>query len=131
MHKHFCLLLLLLASSITHASDKLLENSNCAVVYSLYGVTQMRFQEQREQMQPHLKRLRIRLYDLNDWQYHVTPLSGRERQVIRRTYDLRPREDNALMLFVNGELLVHQQRDIDLVSLVMTCAQTMSEFNRH
>jgi hypothetical protein len=120
----FSLLALLLASLCLHAqAENQAAQHKCLAIYSLSGPSQTFFSQQVEQLKTQLLIKDIALMDLNSW-YPEPPylaLSGRQKSLLRKTYNLPSQDNTAVLLDNKGQLIVRHQGTVDLINLMLAC----------
>lgn len=96
-----------------------LANARCTVLYSLHGNISENFEKQKQTLQSHIKRQEIQMLDLNDW--HKTTLSGRERNQLRKEFNLPRQGNHVAILNHKGKLIQNMSEHLDLVDIIMSC----------
>lgn len=95
----------------------------CLLIYSLSGPSQTFFSQQVEQLKAQLLRHDIALMDLNSW-YPEPPyiaLSGRQKSLLRTTYNLPYQGNTAVLLDKNNQLIIRYQGTVDIVNIMLAC----------
>ncbi|UAA39582.1 hypothetical protein KIH87_04280 [Paraneptunicella aestuarii] len=114
----YILLFTITLISLTFKANAL-ANARCTVLYSLHGNIAEDFEEQKQALSSQIKRQGIQMQDLNDWQ--KTTLSGRERNQLRKAFNL-PRQGNHIAILNHkGRLTQNMSEHIDLVDILMSC----------
>jgi hypothetical protein len=119
----FSLLALLSLLSLSVQAEEQETQHKCLLIYSLSGPSQTFFSQQVEQLKMQLLRKDIALMDLNSW-YPEPPyiaLSGRQKSLLRTSYDLPHQGNAAVLLDKNDQLIVRYQGTVDLVNILLAC----------
>jgi hypothetical protein len=119
----FSLLALLSLLSLSAQAEDQGPQHKCLMIYSLSGPSQTFFSQQVEQLKMQLLRKDIALMDLNSW-YPEPPyiaLSGRQKSLLRTSYDLPHQGNAAVLLDKNDQLIVRYQGTVDLVNILLAC----------
>lgn len=97
----------------------------CTIVYSLNGLSHQSFNQQVNQLNPHLLRKEIRLIDMNTWQTELPhlPISGRERAKLRKQYVMPKTENSAVLLNKSNEVIDRYENTVDLVDIILSCTK--------
>lgn len=98
----------------------------CTIVYSLKGLSQQSFERQTDRLGSHLRRQQITLVDLNNW-YKQPPykeVSGRERALLRKRYNMRKADNTAVLINEQGTVIKRYEDTVDLVDILLSCKRT-------
>ena len=121
IHKVLFLTGCLLFSQASSASTQL----QCTIVYSLKGLSHQTFNQQINDLASHLKRLKIGLVDMNQWQDtspHIRT-SGREKALMRKKYVMSKFNNSAVVLDRHGDVISRYENTAELVDMIMRCKQ--------
>lgn len=97
---------------------------DCTALYSLTEVSQQEFESQKQSLSSHLRRKKIQLINLNAWansNNQPVKLSGREKNKLRRQYDISPKQDTILVFSKSGKVIADMRGKSDLVEVIFQC----------
>ena len=124
----YLVLLTTLLSMNALAIDKLVSGKQCTIVYSLNGHSHSVFNEQIAHLSRHLTTKDVQLIDMNRWQnqHPHTPVSGRDRLLLRKRFVMGKGRNTAVVLNKQGVVLEGYEDTVDLVDLLLQCSDGKS-----
>lgn len=117
------LLLVFLHSTFSQANEWLFEQANCTIIYSLKPAADRYFNQEIEQLNRLIQKRKITFIDLNSWR-NTPPhkeISGRQRNQIRKMFNLPKHSNQALVFNQKGQLINQHSGSISLVNALLDC----------
>jgi hypothetical protein len=117
------LLLVFLHSSFVQANEWLFGQANCTVIYSLKPAADKYFNQEIKQLKGFVNKQDVVFIDLNSWRNTLPhkEISGRQRNQIRKIFNLPKHANQALIFNKEGRLLNRYSGSVTLVNALLDC----------